>query len=715
MCSTYNSRRGSRTGWYEKYVTSDLCKKKNENESRAEGKCPSCGGDNRFFINAEGVFGCRQCEPENDTIAFTKIVEFFDGPRRNGVKTHPDHKKDAAPKKPRKHLYTHGTETARKVIFFRPDGERRQKWERFDAKARKWVTGLAPIRQKDLLYGRREKYPKKMVFLEGEKDVDTVRGHHQYDRSKIDFVSGPGGAGFSSLPWKEFAGVDKLYFFYDADSAGRKGAEKAARAAKTALPSTRVYWYARDGKDGDDLSDAFDQSDADGVRQWLQDHFDSCREIPEIHNTIKIVAGHDGIVQKDSAVIRRVLKYLGIKYRYNTRSKKLEINQDGASVKFTDSSGWVPVDDRFEALFREYMKRYCTYKSAAANSREVPLTFTHLDFNMTMTAVGDLKSEVDPFLEWLEGLPKWDQIERLPTLFTELFGCEQDSKSDFFARHIFCASIQRTLKPGYKIDVCPILCSDGQGFGKSTFLRRVFPEELRRQCFTDSVNLRKDNAEIITAIGARVLVELPELSGFFGRSLSDLKAFISAQHDCYRPKYARNAITHERHWIMMATADRTYDVVPNDPAGGRRWPVLVLPGNDLTVEDRWAWIDENRDQLWSEGLAYVRDGGAVYWSQELEDEWGESRKEHENADHSLIDLIDETVDKNEIYPNLQPIAEKLNMVKCVNTTSQEYEPLTRADSRRLSKALRSCGWTNGAKWVDGKSKKWWFFPDEIPF
>ena len=712
--TTYNTRKGSRVGWYQKYVNSEYYKEKVSGE--AKGQCPNCnGGDDRFWIFPDGGFGCRQCEPENDSIAFTKIVEFFDGPRRNGVSTHPDHKKDAAPKKPRKHLYTHGTETARKVIFFRPDGERRQKWERFDAKARKWVTGLAPIRQKDLIYGRRSEYPRKIVVLEGEKDVDTARRHHQYDASKIDFVSGPGGAGFCSLPWKEFAGVDQLFFFYDADSPGRRGAEKAARAAKKALPSTRVYWYARDGKDGDDLSDAFDQSDADGVRQWLQDHFDSCREIK---SSIKIQAGRDGIEQKDERVLRRVLKYLGIKHRFNKRSKTHEIDQDGAIRRFTGSDGWTPLDDRFDALFRSHMKRRYTYQGAGENSREVPLSFTDSEYNRLMTALGDLNSEVDPFLEWLEGLPQWDQNERLPTLFTELFGCEQDSKSEFFARHIFCASIQRTLKPGTKIDVCPIIASDGQGVGKSSFLQRIFPEELRRECFCDSVNLSEPNVETILTIGPSVLVEVPELSGFFGASMEKLKSFVTSSIDSYRPKYARSAIRHERHWVMIATADRTTDVVPADHSGNRRFPILVLPGNDLTVMERWAWIDENRDQLWAEALAYVRGGGVVHWTPALEEEWSESRKEHERADHSLIDLITETLDKNEMYRTTQIIGEMVNLARCVNPNSMdipEYAPLTWHQQDRLRKALRSCGWKYGNKWKDKKYTKHWYFPDEIPF
>ena len=714
--NTNNFHKSSRPGWFSRYTNSDLCKKKNE--SRAEGQCPSCGGDDRFFINAEGVFGCRKCNPcRENPIAFTKITEFFDGPRRNGVPTHPDHKKAAAPKEPRIHLYTHGAETARKVIVSKD----KQYWERKNNSGA-WVRGLAPdgltpIQQKDLIYGRRSEYPKKIVVLEGEKDVDTARRHHQYDPSKTDFVSGPGGAGFCSLPWKEFAGVDELYFFYDADDSGRKGAKKAARAAKDALPSTRVYWYARDGKDGYDLSDAFDQSDADGVRQWLQDHFDSCREIK---NSIKIQAGRDGIEQKDERVLRRVLKYLGIKHRFNKRSKANETNQDGAIHRFTGSDGWTPFDDRFDALFRSHMKRRYTYQGAGENSREVPLTFTDSEYNRLMTALGDLNSEVDPFLEWLEGLPEWDQNERLPTLFTQLFGCEQDSKSEFVARHIFCASIQRTLKPGTKIDVCPIIASDGQGVGKSSFLQRIFPEELRRECFCDSVNLSEPNVETILTIGPSVLVEVPELSGFFGASMEKLKSFVTSSCDSYRPKYARASIRHERHWVMIATADRTTDVIPADPSGGRRWPVLVLPGNDMTVEERWAWIDENRAQLWAEALAYVRRGGVVYWTPALEEEWADSRKQHERTDHALNDLITEILDKKEMYRTTQIIGEMLGLVQPpyrgdAGMSGVKCPPLSRGQQGRLSKALRSCGWHYGNKWKDKKSEKYWFFPDEIPF
>ena len=336
---------------------------------------------------------------------------------------------------------------------------------------------------------------------------------------------------------------------------------------------------------------------------------------------IKLRAGRDGIVQKDSTVIRRVLKDCGIKYRCNIRSRNLEFNQDQASVRFTDSSGWVAESDQFDVLFRDYMRSRCTYKGAGENSREVALTFTNSEYYTHISALCDPANRVDPFLQWLEGLPKWDVKERIATVFTELFGCEQDSKSEFFARYIFGASIQRTLKPGTKIKICPILCAHYEGIGKTTFLSHIFPEELRDECFCGFIEIRCTRKEdYMYNVAPSTLVEVPDLYLLKDKWIARIKTFISETSDYFRPVYHR-PYTEKRRWIpIVTTTSKTHDVVPNDPQGERYWPVLVLPGNVMRVADQRVWIDQNRDQLWAEALAYARSDRPVHWTPDLEDE-----------------------------------------------------------------------------------------------
>ena len=88
------------------------------------------------------------------------------------------------------------------------------------------------------------------------------------------------------------------------------------------------------------------------------------------------------------------------------------------------------------------------------------------------------ENEVDPFREWLEQLPEWDGVPRLDNWLQQSgFVFSADAHPELMAwaqRYILLGSITRTYRPGYKLDVSPVLSSTKGGLGKSMVLRELF-------------------------------------------------------------------------------------------------------------------------------------------------------------------------------------------------------------------------------------------------
>ena len=60
--------------------------------------------------------------------------------------------------------------------------------------------------------------------------------HAHNTRKDVAYVSGPGGADNDALNWtalRELPNLEKVYIFFDADAAGRKGVQKYGRRAVT--------------------------------------------------------------------------------------------------------------------------------------------------------------------------------------------------------------------------------------------------------------------------------------------------------------------------------------------------------------------------------------------------------------------------------------------------------------------------------------------------
>ena len=133
-----------------------------------------------------------------------------------------------------------------------------------------------------------------------------------------------------------------------------------------------------------------------------------------------------------------------IKVRYNVR---------GMRAEFLLAQGdWRETTDRLEAKIRsEIAERFVTGQKAS------PLFFGRDTWPLALNAIL-YDNEVDPFVQWLNLLPKWDERPRLDSWLGEVFRtdgeCELTKWTSVF---VLLGAVWRTFEPGTKLDEMPVL------------------------------------------------------------------------------------------------------------------------------------------------------------------------------------------------------------------------------------------------------------------
>lgn len=257
-----------------------------------------------------------------------------------------------------------------------------------------------------------------------------------------------------------------------------------------------------------------------------------------------------------------------------------------------EERGWTDNDDNG---VQWYLEKYYDYRSKQ-------------DVLAALSLCGNLH-QVDPVRAYLEGLPLWDGIGRLDSLFIDYLGAEDNVYTRAVTRKAFVAAVARTFQPGIKFDWMTILTGP-QGVGKSTLLQRM-----GRQWFSDNLQSfeGKDAKEIIQGVW---IVEIGELGYMNKTEANQVKQFLSVREDTYRAAYGRNTQTKPRRCVFFGTTNE--DDYLKDSTGDRRfWPIDIAKQKckynifkDLT--------DDVVGLIWAEALARYQMGEPLHLSEELE-------------------------------------------------------------------------------------------------
>ena len=139
--------------------------------------------------------------------------------------------------------------------------------------------------------------------------------------------------------------------------------------------------------------------------------------------------------------------------------------------------------------------------------------------------------------DYLEELPSWDGVSRLPDLFHNALGAEDTELNRVAAVAFMVGLVRRTYEPGCVHDWLAILVGS-QGLGKSRFLRSLLPPDMELSMYAEDLDLSQSPQQIAESIGGAVLAEFSEMAGIrTQRATEGFKSFVSARNDRYRRPY----------------------------------------------------------------------------------------------------------------------------------------------------------------------------------
>ena len=210
-----------------------------------------------------------------------------------------------------------------------------------------------------------------------------------------------------------------------------------------------------------------------------------------------------------------------------------------------------------------------------------------------------------PVLRYLSNLPEWDGRDRIG----ELFGQMTDDKWEAEVLHrAFLATVAQMAErqQPYANELCPVLISRVQGWGKSKSIRRLLPPELD-SFFCESFNLANED-QCLRRMASYVLISLDELDHLSDKRLALLKSLIQMSQVKVRKMYGEWMEIKPRLCSFWASTNKRY--VLRDTTGSRRFfPVMLKHSLDLSQS-----IDH--PQLYAQALRELDEGQRTWFTTE---------------------------------------------------------------------------------------------------
>jgi len=219
----------------------------------------------------------------------------------------------------------------------------------------------------------------------------------------------------------------------------------------------------------------------------------------------------------------------------------------------------------------------------------------------------------NPIYDYLDSLPKWDGVDRIPEL-VKILGIDPNHLNiDIYKTYLRKWVISCVCRPlqwmkedddptlNDKVDTVLVL-KGGQGRGKSTFFKEMCPSPA---FFSDSLQ-RIENSEKEASMHLLNywMIEFAEFDGLVKKSSVEiLKAFITRRQERFRPPYGRAEITLRRPSILVGTTNS--DQFLNDSTGARRFWAIELDDN-ATIDIPKA--KQLRSQIWAQAIAMFQSG-----------------------------------------------------------------------------------------------------------
>ena len=277
-------------------------------------------------------------------------------------------------------------------------------------------------------------------------------------------------------------------------------------------------------------------------------------------------------------------------FRRNILNGKVEF-MINTTQQTTNQSAWSPLTpEALNSIVRKAKQEQLTKGSPKTDIVEV----IHSDATPTY----------NPIWEYLNHLPQWDGQNHLGQLLSRLPGITSEQRS--FLAVWFRSAVAHWLQMDtlHGNECVPTLIG-AQGCGKSTFLARLLPPELRKY-YLDHLNLsNKFDKEM--ALTNNLIVNLDELDAIRPSQQAALKQTLSKSKVNGRPIYGCSQDDRPRYASFVATTNNHHPL--SDVTGSRRFICLEIPQGQ--------YIDNSGDidylQLYAQIVYELKAQKSPYW------------------------------------------------------------------------------------------------------
>ena len=212
--------------------------------------------------------------------------------------------------------------------------------------------------------------------------------------------------------------------------------------------------------------------------------------------------------------------------------------------------------------------------------------------------------QFNPINSYMQHLPKWDGQNHVAQLFGRIPGVSSEQMEFLFVWIRSMVAHWLQMDQLHANECVPTLIGS-QGCGKTTFVARLLPPELRMY-FLDHLNLsNKFDKEM--ALTNNLLVNLDELDAIRPSQHASLKQTLSKSKVNGRPIYGASQDDRLRYASFVATTNNPHPL--SDVTGSRRYICLTIPEGKYI--DNTGEI--NYEQLYAQVLYEIREMNAHYW------------------------------------------------------------------------------------------------------
>jgi predicted P-loop ATPase len=289
--------------------------------------------------------------------------------------------------------------------------------------------------------------------------------------------------------------------------------------------------------------------------------------------------------------------------------------------------------------------------------------------------------QFNPVQEFLDSLPQWDGKNHVAAVFSRLPGIssEQHSFLAIWLRAVVAHWLQMDTLHGNE---CVPTLIGSQGCGKTTFVRRLLPTQLR-QYYLDHLNLsNKFDKEM--ALTNNLLVNLDELEAIRPSQHAALKQTLSKNVVNGRPIFGRVQADRPRFASFVATTNNPHPL--RDPTGSRRYICLSISDGQLIDNEG----DIDYQQLYAQVFYELRELKAPYWFNNLEVQRIQQLNQNFMEEKDIAEILSVCIRK----PEEGESAKAMDCKQLLELVQKEY-PLvenTRSTKIHIGLAMKEFGY-----------------------